>query len=160
MRAEGKIFIWQLVSAWLVCYGFRVLSMLSNVRLLDDQGLLNATHVTAADLTSFILWLRISELLGLLLITFFSFWFSRRYKYHWVVPLLLFGIIFTLNRLDLHGPEFLRHVFALPGRLFEDTTMSLMANGLVLVALGTSALLFSLPDRRKDHAAPIQPSHS
>lgn len=126
-------------------YSFQTLAILQNpsivdiVRQSENDGLrkgLDQNNISVIDLTYFIEWTSLGNLIGLLVAFVISLAISINRKWFWFNSFLVLIVVYILGRFDLLGWNYLKKIFLTPGEIFRDIKLEFLTNGLLLLILG------------------------
>jgi hypothetical protein len=104
---------------------------------------LTDNHVSASDISYFILWTNISGQVGLLVAFGISLTISIRRRWFWLNSVIVFVATYFLYRFNLLDWLSVRNFFWRIGQTFSNTTIEFTVNSILLLSIG--CLILFLP---------------
>jgi len=150
-KLNWRLIIVHLVACGFFIYSFKMFSYLHDNKFL--MGLLNHPknwianpqnwHFNAITLSYDLLWIGLSQVVGLLVGFMISLMITIKNQWYWVNSLIVFVLGMIFSKFNLFGWKYLKIIFLTPGSFFKDYSIGyLLVNGLVMLTIG--CLLFFL----------------
>ncbi len=138
------------VAFWFVSHAFETLYYLFDLKIVDAakssemnmKEMLQEQGITIEELQMFLVCKSLSGSIGLLFAFFLSLLMSIRRKWFWLNSLL--SLVLTILLFRAHVWYYTKYLFYYPGRLFSNSIIELLINGILLLAIGL-LLFFSKP---------------
>lgn len=128
------------VDIYLLMYAFTTLTCLKSAALIDElyssEKILPKKNFSTHDWKVFITWSYYGAAIGAFVGFIIGVFISIKHKWFWVNTLIAYVVIYALYRFNLTGWAYLRIIFLPLSYLFSSTTVKLLVNGSLLLAVG------------------------
>lgn len=167
-RLNCKVIILFFIALWLFGKAGEVLGYLRNPALAEqirhakgDTLALKDKGLTVIDVTDLVLASEFAGLTGLLVGLIISLSICRKYKWHWLNPVLALIIVWLTGWLHIDSSGYIVRVLRMPGENFNGSWYYLI-NGLVAVSSGLLTFFFMsfLNGSNNDHRVAAKPQNA
>jgi hypothetical protein len=133
------------IAFWFFIHAFQTFSWLHNTKLMeairqpDQMGtkqIFADDNILPSEVIYLVLCANICSLVGLVVAFIISLSISIKKHWFWVNAVVVLLLVYFLNRFDLLGWTFFKQVFLSPGEVFQNITIEILVNGIILLTIG------------------------
>lgn len=164
-RLNIKLMVLFFIALWLFCKAGEILGYLRNPTLAEqirqaksDTTALSSEELTVISSTDLILASGIAGLIALLLGLIISLIICRKYKWHWLNPVLALLFVYLIGWLQTDKLNFVGQLLRMPGEVFNGIWYYII-NGSVSGILGLLMFTFisSMKHPDENQRVPVKP---
>lgn len=141
-RLNLKLIVLFFVALWLFNKAGEILGYLRNPALAEqirqakgDTAALSGKELTVVSITDLVIASGFASVISLLVGLVISLIICKRYKWHWLNPVLALVIVYLLGWLNIDSSNYVARLLRLPGEPLNGIWYYL-TNGLVCISLG------------------------
>ena len=140
-KLNWRLMLVHLIACWFFIYASMELAALYDINIFKELKDIRSNAVQRRIFYDAI-WVSLGEDAGVLTAFIISLVLSIKHRWYWLNSVIVLLVGFFLNRFDLFGWQFLKHIFLKPGLLFKSYIGYYLTNGLIMLTIGL--LLFFL----------------
>ncbi|HTD39226.1 MAG TPA: hypothetical protein VK671_01310 [Mucilaginibacter sp.] len=134
-KLNWRLILVHLIACWFFIHAFLEFAGLHDIDIYKEVKDIRSSAVQSRIYYDAI-WISLSEDAGLLTAFIISLVLSIKHRWHWLNSVIVLLVGFFLNRFDLFGWHFLKHIFLKPGYLFKSDIGFYLTNGLIMLTIG------------------------